>query len=65
MHGFETTKKLFCEIACQSSDKLIRRMISQGEKWAAGEKQEDDITMLSIKIKLPYHNQQDVNNVLF
>jgi sigma-B regulation protein RsbU (phosphoserine phosphatase) len=51
MFGFEKMKKLFCDIACKSSNIIVDEIIKNGEKWAKGRKPDDDITIMTVKIK--------------
>jgi PAS domain S-box-containing protein len=51
MYGFDRTKKLFCAITSQSPDSILKKLVDHGETWAAGQKQTDDITLMTIKLR--------------
>lgn len=48
--GYERTMDLFQSLATCSAKTIIEKMIAAGEKWAEGIKQDDDITMMAVRI---------------
>ena len=51
MFGYERTCRLFKSLAGQSAGYILKNMTEQGLQWAGGCEQEDDITMMVIKVK--------------
>jgi serine phosphatase RsbU (regulator of sigma subunit) len=49
--GEERTKTLFAETASRTPEQIIEYMVKAGEKWAAGQALEDDITMVVLKVR--------------
>jgi serine phosphatase RsbU (regulator of sigma subunit) len=49
--GEDRTKTLFAETAGRSPKQIIEYMVKAGEKWAAGQALEDDITMVVLKVR--------------
>ncbi len=51
MLDYPKTKKLFTEVADESPKAIIRHMFEASTLWAKGKPQEDDITLVVIKVK--------------
>lgn len=51
MLGYERTKELFGEIAAESTDEILNYMLNASTEWADGKSQEDDVTLVVIKVK--------------
>jgi serine phosphatase RsbU (regulator of sigma subunit) len=49
--GEERTKTLFAETASRTPEQIIEYMVKAGEKWAAGQALEDDMTMVVLKVR--------------
>ena len=51
MLDYPKTKELFTEVADKSPKAIIRHMFEASSSWAKGKPQEDDITLVVIKVK--------------
>jgi serine phosphatase RsbU (regulator of sigma subunit) len=51
MLGFERVKALFLEVAGESAEKIIARLVDAGKEWAGGGEAHDDVTLMVIKMK--------------
>ncbi len=51
MLDYPKTKKLFAEVADKSPKTIINHLFRAGTSWANGKPQEDDITLVVIKVK--------------
>ncbi len=51
MLDYPKTKELFAEVADKSPKAIIRHMFEASSSWAKGKPQEDDITLVVIKVK--------------
>lgn len=49
---YTRTKLLFAEVATGTPDVIIQRLIQGGEEWANGRPQDDDITLVVLKMKV-------------
>jgi serine phosphatase RsbU (regulator of sigma subunit) len=50
-YGYPAVEALFAEVATEAPDAIIQRLTQGGETWANGRPQDDDITLVVLKIK--------------
>ena len=51
MFDYPRTEALFAEVAEESPGEIIQRLTQGGEAWADGRPQDDDITLVVLKVK--------------
>jgi serine phosphatase RsbU (regulator of sigma subunit) len=57
MLGYEKAAELLKEIHHHSPQEIINRFVETGEKWAGTRPQDDDVTFVVLKVRLPeYEN---------
>ena len=49
--GYQRVEALFAEVATEVPDDIIQRLTQGGEDWADGRPQDDDITLVVLKVK--------------
>jgi serine phosphatase RsbU (regulator of sigma subunit) len=50
-YGYPRVEALFAEVATEAPDVIIQRLTAGGETWANGRPQDDDITLVVLKVK--------------
>ena len=50
-YGYPRVEALFGEMATDGPDAIIQRLVQGGEQWADGRPQDDDITLVVLKVK--------------
>jgi serine phosphatase RsbU (regulator of sigma subunit) len=50
-YGYPAVEALFAEVAEDTPDEIIQRLTAGGEDWADGRPQDDDITLIVLKMK--------------
>ena len=50
-YGYEAVEALFAEVATEAPKTIIQQLTQGGEDWADGRPQDDDITLVVLKIK--------------
>jgi serine phosphatase RsbU (regulator of sigma subunit) len=51
MLDYERLQSTFREYAAESPEQIIRRLMTAGDSWMDGAAQEDDITLLVVRVK--------------
>jgi phosphoserine phosphatase RsbU/P len=51
MFDYARVQASFLEVASQTPDAIIAALVAEGESWMKGAVQEDDITMMVLKVK--------------
>ena len=49
--GYERIEALFGEVGDQNPDKIVKHLVDGGEAWADGLPQDDDVTLIVLKMK--------------
>jgi sigma-B regulation protein RsbU (phosphoserine phosphatase) len=49
--GYPRVEALFAEVATDTPDAIIQRLTHGGEEWAEGRPQDDDSTLVVLKVK--------------
>jgi serine phosphatase RsbU (regulator of sigma subunit) len=49
--GFERAANVLLEIAAGSASEIVARYVADGEEWASGHVQDDDVTFVVLKVK--------------
>lgn len=49
--GYLRVEALFAEIADKTPDDIVQRLVQGGEEWADGQPQDDDVTLVVLKVK--------------
>ena len=49
--GYERVEALFGEVGDQSPEKILEHLVDGGEVWADGVSQDDDVTLIAVKVK--------------
>jgi serine phosphatase RsbU (regulator of sigma subunit) len=50
-YGYPAVEALFADVAEETPDAIIQRLTQGGEAWAEGRPQDDDITLVVLKVK--------------
>ena len=50
-YGYPRVEALFAEVATDTPEAIIQRLTQGGEAWAEGRPQDDDITLVVLKVK--------------
>jgi serine phosphatase RsbU (regulator of sigma subunit) len=50
-YGYPAVEALFAEVATDTPEAIIERLTAGGEAWAEGRPQDDDITLVVLKVK--------------
>jgi sigma-B regulation protein RsbU (phosphoserine phosphatase) len=50
-YGYPAVEALFADVATETPDTIIQRLTAGGEDWANGRPQDDDITLVVLKVK--------------
>ena len=49
--GYPRVETLFAEVAAEAPEEIIQRLRRNSEEWAAGRPQDDDVTLVVVKVK--------------
>tara|TARA_Y100001934_G_C12275971_1_gene737410 strand:- start:56 stop:1174 length:1119 start_codon:yes stop_codon:yes gene_type:complete len=49
--GYDRVRMLFGEVGDQASDDIVKSLVAGGEDWSGGRPQDDDITLIAVKVK--------------
>jgi len=50
-YGYPRVEALFADVVEETPDAIIQRLTAGGEAWADGRPQDDDITLVVLKVK--------------
>jgi len=51
VYDYPAVEALFANVATEAPDTIIQRLTHGGEEWADGGPQDDDITLVILKVK--------------
>ena len=49
--GYHRVEALFAEVGDQPAEKIVQHLVDGGESWADGLPQDDDVTLIVLKVK--------------